>query len=526
MKQSTLRWVIGLMGVAMIGLIAFQLYWVDTLIRANNQQFKSDVQQVLLQVSDKLEKQEALFALNQSQSFFQGGFTTQFSYSSTGGNNRTYLNPQTGRPMNGNENATKGERRIRTDTLISMDGFSIVLDVEEQSFSDGRDDMEQQRALENIELQQQLNKVNRKSEMVFQVLENMLVPDRSLMTRLNPTQLDSLLRQELSNKGIDIDYDYGIISPSQNRFVFLNNRLKKDELAKSELKASLFPNDLIGDTNWLVLSFPNQEKYLLKKLWLTMASSGFLIMIVIGSFGYSIHTIIKQKKVSEMKTDFINNMTHELKTPIATISLASEALRDKDIQQMDEMRDRYIKIISEENHRLSDQVERVLQMASIDKNDLNLQLEALAVSEIANEAFETMKFRVEDQRGEIKKSFEIPSDIKVNVDHTHMLNIMVNLIDNALKYSGDSPNIFVRTWHNKRKVYLSVKDHGIGMSREAQKHIFDKFYRVSTGNIHNVKGFGLGLSYVKNMVHAHDGEITVDSILGKGSTFTVSLPII
>ncbi|MEQ8239970.1 MAG: HAMP domain-containing sensor histidine kinase [Cyclobacteriaceae bacterium] len=526
MKQSTLRWVIGLMGIAMIGLIAFQLYWVDTLIRANNQQFKSDVQQALTQVSDKLEKQEALIALNQSQSFFQGAFTTQFSYSSTTTGGQFPFLKQQPRSDQKEQHSPESNQRFRTDTLISMDGFSLVLDIEDRSIENKTIEEEQQLAEQNLALREQLNKVTRKSQMFFQVLENILIPNRSLMTRFNPAQLDSIIAKELSNKGIDIDYDYGIISPSQNRFLLINNRLKKDELANSDLKANLFPNDLMGETNWLVLNFPNQEKFLIKKLWLTMASSGLLILIIIGSFGYSIHTIIRQKKISEMKTDFINNMTHELKTPIATISLASEALRDKDIQQVDEMRDRYIKVISEENHRLSDQVERVLQMAAIDKNDLNLILEPIAINEIANEAYETMKFRVEDQQGEIRKSFEVPDHIKVNVDHTHMLNIMVNLIDNALKYSEESPNIFIRTWHNKRNVYLSVKDHGIGMSREAQKHIFDKFFRVSTGNIHNVKGFGLGLSYVKNMVHAHDGDITVDSTLGKGSTFTVTLPMI
>lgn len=242
------------------------------------------------------------------------------------------------------------------------------------------------------------------------------------------------------------------------------------------------------------------------------------------TFGYSVRTIMKQKKLSEMKSDFINNMTHELKTPIATISLASEALNDKDIQQLPDMRDRYLKVISDENGRLAEQVERVLNMAAMDKRDFNLKEEVLDIHELIASAVEKTSLQVEKRSGTIKTILEA-NHSNVSVDRTHMTNIVQNLLDNANKYSPESPNISIRTFDNMDRISISVQDHGIGMSQEAQRHIFEKFYRVSTGNIHNVKGFGLGLAYVKTMVEAQGGAIKVESELNKGSKFIISLPL-
>ncbi|MFY0605617.1 MAG: HAMP domain-containing histidine kinase [Cyclobacteriaceae bacterium] len=511
MNRSTIRWIISLMSFALLGLVGFQWYWIDTVIRANEERFKKDAIEALHAVSEKLEKQEALFALNQSMAFAQAfGGSQNFQYQSR----------------------TKGSQTVTIQDTIKSHGmgFDIIIDYQASSqgfFQSPENDQQNQaegRAKWKPEdVQDQIAKASKKSEMVFKVLENMFYPDRSVLARFNPNQLDSLLKIEFLEKGIDIEFDYAVFSPLRSRFLLVNDREKQETLAQSELRTSLFPNDLTGEQNWLMVNFPAKQQFLLRKIWLTMASSGLLILVILISFGYSIKTIIKQKNLSEMKNDFINNMTHELKTPIATISLACEALTDKEIAQMDGMRDRYLGMINAENTRLGEQVERVLQMAAFDRNDIELKSEILDLRELVTLAIEKTSLQVESKNGVIRL-IDNATNIVVFGDRTHLINILVNLLDNANKYSENAPDINIRIFNRASSVLVAIQDRGIGMSKEAIHHIFQKFYRVPTGNIHNVKGFGLGLAYVKNMVELHEGEITVESELGKGSKFTITLP--
>jgi two-component system phosphate regulon sensor histidine kinase PhoR len=224
-----------------------------------------------------------------------------------------------------------------------------------------------------------------------------------------------------------------------------------------------------------------------------------------------------------MKNGLINNMTHELKTPISTVSLAVEALNDKEIENSS-LKSKYLNVINEENKRLYNQVEKVLQIAAIEKNDYNLKKEYLQMNETIRHVAENMSMQIEQKGGRINLIEEATSD-QVNGDKTHLTNIILNLLDNANKYSPDSPNITIRTENNHENFIVSIQDKGLGMSKEQQKHIFEKFYRVPTGNVHDVKGFGLGLAYVHRMVEAHSGKISVESEPGKGSKFSVMLPL-
>ena len=233
--------------------------------------------------------------------------------------------------------------------------------------------------------------------------------------------------------------------------------------------------------------------------------------------------ILRQKKISEVKNDFINNMTHEFKTPIATVSLATEALQDDDIKGNKAFVERYVSVIQEENKRLGMQVERVLQIASLDKKDFKLKIEEANLHQIIEKALVNINILVEKRGGSISSQL-LASNPIIEADKVHLTNIVYNLLDNANKYSPDAPQINIRTENISTGVILKISDEGIGMSKEASQKIFDKFYRVSTGNVHDVKGFGLGLSYVKNIIDMHHGSINVKSEPGKGSTFKIILP--
>ncbi len=521
MKKAQIRWIIGMMSVAMLGLIAFQWYWIDSVISANEARFRQDVTEALNSVSQKLERQEALAAMRVKNRYLkpppQGNFFRQWS-----SQGQIQINDDV---------------VVKKDTIIGPSGVQIIAEFKASgggfstySFESSGISNEQvtelsrQNERQIEELNRQLQTLSYKTEMAFSVLENVMVESRSPLARINPGVLDSILSKELQNKGIDLNYNHAVVIPQDKRFVYLKNPSEKLALQTSGLRASLFPNDLVGEPTELVIDFPEKEQYLLRKIWATMVSSGVLVMLILFCFGYAMRTIVRQKKLSEMKNDFINNMTHELKTPIATIALATEALRDNDISETPGLRARYLKAIGDENHRLGDQVEKVLQMAALDRKDLNLKFEEVDLKALLFDVEEKSMLQVENRDGQLRLNVD-GDHLTVWADKGHLTNVFLNLVDNAIKYSPDDLFISIRAHQSGDEIVVSVQDHGIGMSKESTRNIFQKFYRVTTGDIHNVKGFGLGLAYVKSIVEAHEGHIHVESELGKGSRFVVSLPL-
>jgi two-component system phosphate regulon sensor histidine kinase PhoR len=246
--------------------------------------------------------------------------------------------------------------------------------------------------------------------------------------------------------------------------------------------------------------------------------------MIIGTFSYVVYKIIHQKKVSDLKNDFINNMTHEFKTPIATVSLATEALQEEKVYSSRETMLRYVGVIQQESKRLGSQVEKVLQLASMEKDNLSLSMISTSLNLLVESAVERAKFQIEEKNGSLKIEL-LGEDVEILADETHFSNAIFNLLDNAIKYSPEAPEIYLQISVINHKVIISVKDTGIGLSKDQQQHIFDKFYRVPTGNLHDVKGFGLGLNYVRYIVGAHRGEIKVESQLKKGSKFSIILPL-
>jgi len=275
----------------------------------------------------------------------------------------------------------------------------------------------------------------------------------------------------------------------------------------------------------LLVNFPEDKKFILSSvLGMILLSIVFTVIIIIA-YGSSLYQHVKQRKIAEIKTDFINNMTHEFKTPIATINLALDAIRNPKIIDNKEKVLGYLKMIKEENKRMHAQVENVLRISKLEKNELNISKETVELHDLVEDAITHVQLLVEDKGGFIDLNLNATS-VSVLANETHFTNVIVNILDNAIKYSPETPKIEVCTENVGHSILLKIKDHGSGMSKAAAKRVFEKFYREHTGNIHNVKGHGLGLAYVKRIVDDHQGHIKVDSEKGKGSIFTIKLPLI
>ncbi|MGR3811388.1 sensor histidine kinase [Jiulongibacter sp. NS-SX5] len=369
---------------------------------------------------------------------------------------------------------------------------------------------------EYVEDESELVKTKNKAELVKDVFADFLQGKRDIHERLNREMLDTLLADELTNRGISIPYEYGV--KAEEEMVFASFVINDNpDLIDDSYQVKLFPNDAVSSGEKLYVYFPEKENFIMSNMWSVFGSSAFLVLMIGGLFIASVNTMMKQKKLSVIKNDFINNMTHEFKTPISTISLAVDVMKDKVIQANP---DKYLNIIKDENTRLAGQVEKVLQMALLEKGEVKLNLTEVDMHEVIEQVIQNLGVQVEQKEGVLDLELNAEHAV-MDADEVHMTNVIYNLIDNANKYSPEKPEIKVSTADTTEGLEISIEDKGLGMSKEELNRIFEKFYRVSTGNLHDVKGFGLGLSYVKKMVSLHGGKINVYSSPGEGTTFVL-----
>jgi two-component system phosphate regulon sensor histidine kinase PhoR len=341
---------------------------------------------------------------------------------------------------------------------------------------------------------------------------------------IDNTLINEILTEELKNQNIPIGFEFGILRDS----TFLKNDTMVTDslhLLQSEYKVNLYPNDIFQKNLKLAVYFPGRESFIYRSINWLLAASFLFSLIILVTFGLSIFFIIRQKKISEMKSDFINNMTHEFKTPIATISVATDSIVNEKVVN-DPGRIRYFAgMIKKENTRMNRQVEDILTIARLDKKEFDFHWEPVDVHELIEDAVQSIILQVEKRGGMIETNLNAMNSVVIT-DKTHFSNVIYNLLDNANKYSPDKPEITVITVSKTNGVVISVEDKGIGMTRAVQGKIFERFYRQTSGNIHNVKGFGLGLSYAKAVVEANRGSISVQSEPGKGSKFDLFLPFV
>lgn len=529
MKKQKLRYFIFLMTFAMVGLIALQFYWVNVSIEVNRERFTQNVHEALNEVVKKLEQKEVMYVAQQTMGrpLNLEGFLGIFVDSLEGLENKQYStvqNPKKPTSLQENTDTTQHAKfKDQSELLVSE------RDAPDQVIS-RRDRMQQLRQSHGKGPEsnnaKKLFPIANKSDIVHFIIEELQSRKQPIEQRLNKNLLNSLLKRELGNRGIHIGYKFWVENKSRGKeatYYLIEQLPTAALLPDTDFQVVLFPTDLLGNQYVLKIFFPDQQAFILKNMGWVFITSLLFIALIIFCMAYAVWTIIQQKKISEITHDFINNMTHELKTPIATVAIACEAIQDPDIRQLPNQVNRYLNIIREENERLGNQVEKVLQIAVLDRGDFQLKINPINVHEVIQKALRNIIIQIETRQGKIETDLKALNPI-IDADELHINNMISNLLDNANKYSPNAPEITIATQNTENGVKISISDKGQGMARETINKVFDKFYRVSTGNIHNVKGFGLGLSYVKTMLDAHKGSVDVKSELNKGSTFTLFLP--
>ncbi|NVO18585.1 MAG: HAMP domain-containing histidine kinase [Bacteroidetes bacterium] len=510
MKKQVLIVIIILVSLAMATLIGIQVFWIRNSIQLREANFRRSVDEAVNNALTKLEKIEIARRINSSDSiqhFLQKQDTRSREYE------RPVI-PDTGIQM------IKSE----TEAIPSLPGTTTMQNDTQGRLSGDLDEKKLAEVEHNLK-KPEIEALRRQNMMMNRMMNQLLGSEveKDIEKRITSGLIDTLIREEFIIKGITLAYEFGVFNPGRNKIVLEKTGQYHNELLQKGYSFPLMPVSGISTTDFLLVYFPEKSKHAFLSLYGMLFVSLALVIIIISAFTYSVLTIVKQRKLSELKNDFINNMTHEFKTPISTVSLACQALTDKDFPRSNELYDNYIQIIEDENRRLGVMAEKILQTAILEKGKLALRLETIDVHHLIQDVIKNIAIQVEIRDGSINTAFQARESY-VKADKMHLSNVIYNLLDNANKYSPRKPQIQVMTQDGEGGIFILFRDNGIGISKVNQKKIFEKLYRVPTGDVHNVKGFGLGLSYVKFVVEKHGGNISVESEVGKGSTFKVFLP--
>ena len=531
MDKNKIKTITILATIALLGLILIQVYWVKNAIQLGEQRFDQTVNEALNNVVAHYEKQTLATNFRKKIKFRKQGirwfgtkdsikYANKYADSVTDKNKFTLNNSKVHLKVieEYSSDINNVEEKHTREKSYTSDSISDEVDVKIQS--DGPSIKPHSDSVGIVD-----KWFSRKNNMVNDIFDELVSINiyNDFTQKIDTLILDSIIKAELLEKGVSADFQFGILDSKIITADKIVNEDKNLKLYQSNYKVNLSPDNIFIKPQFLSLYFPNKNKYLLSSMLLLLVSSGLLMLALIFSFYYTISTIFKQKKLSEIKNDFISNMTHEFKTPISTISLACEVLNDNTVEKTPQRVSNYVKMIGDENKRLSLLVENILQTAILDKGKFKLKIQPIDVHLLIEQTIVNINLQVENKDGKILTKLTAENPI-IHADRVHVTNIIFNLIDNALKYSKEKPVIKISTKQDRDGIFISVEDNGIGISAENQKRIFDTMYRVPTGNVHNVKGFGLGLSYLKAVVEKHNGSIKVISEFGKGSTFILYLP--
>lgn len=503
MKKSLIWLLTIVMAITFGALLYFQIMYLENMVKMRDEQFTEGVMRSLNATSDFLEREETLHYLEEDVNIIEASFYDSYDNSGTGDGNLKYSVE--------NPDGTVTNYTLSSE-IARNNNKSLSFPSPTRSVGARYGDMQE------VIRSQYLYQKGLLSEVILSILRDS--GSRPIMERADSTVIRNCLSTELANNGVNVPFAFSV-SSSSGREIYATQGYQSD--IKDIYSIPLFSNTDVPYR--LNVEFPTKNNYIFSSVRFIIPSLAFsLILLVV--FLYTVILAFRQKKLTEMKTDFINNMTHELKTPIATISLAAQMLGDASVRKSPESIKHLADVLSEESKRLRFQVEKVLHLSVLDKADSTLKFSIVNANSIIENVVNTFKLKVERQGGSLSANLDaIDSD--VNVDEMQFTNVIHNLLENALKYMREDvePDLSVTTTDNHGQLEIRVADNGIGIHREDQKRIFDKFYRVSTGNRHDVKGFGLGLAYVKKMIDAFHGTIGVESEPGVGSTFIIKLPL-
>ncbi len=518
-------WIIAIfMGLAMIALIIVQAYWITNAYRLKEKQFSQMVDRALYNVVSEIQERETIWHIMDEAQVYDTSWQEEMAHWEQ---YNFDINARIGQDGKLDQSVTFSQRSdqdehsselriISGDSILTIEqgpGFVHV----DTSVAGNIQIYQPRKIRKKLEKQMAENRV-----FIDRIMERMISPGAPIEQRVDPDQLDQIIRRQFLNSGIDLDYEFAILRENRE-FAYRSTGYYYDDGMEHFIRA-LFPNDFFSRTGFLSLYFPRKASFLLKSLGFMGTSSIILTLVIILSFLTTILIIFRQKRLSEIKNDFVSNMTHELKTPISTISLASQMLNDETIPTESKNFDNISRIIRDESKRLGYQVEKVLQMAIFDQGRIKLKKKKTDINELIHNVITNFALQIENKKGAIEEDYSADNAV-LQVDNVHFTNMISNLVDNAIKYSGEEPAISVSTLNRNEKLIIRVKDSGIGIKKENQRRIFEKFYRVPTGNIHNVKGFGLGLSYVKKIAEEHHGSVSLKSEPGMGTEFEISFNV-
>ena len=503
MKKSLMWMLTAVMGITFVALLYFQIMYLERMVTMRESQFTEGVMRSLHATSEYLEKEETLYFLEQDVNIIESSFYDGYDQENDANLKYSVENPD--------GSVTKYTLSTENETGIPSSKISLPSPIQNIGA--------RYSAMQEVIRSQYLYQKGLLNEVILSILRESST--RPIMERADSIKIRNCLRTELANNGLNVPFVFAV-SNARNETVY-----STEGYQTSSPDIYSIPIFTHSDKSYnLNVEFPTKNKYIFKTVRFVIPSLAFTVMLLVV-FVYTLILAFRQKNIAEMKTDFINNMTHELKTPISTISLAGQMLNEPSIRKSDASLTHIAEVITDESKRLRFQVEKVLQLSVLDKTSGTLKLTEVDANSLISNVIHTFKLKVEKQGGSIKADLNAKK-ANVYVDEMQFTNVIFNLLDNALKYMKEDtePKLGITTSDLPgNKLQIKVSDNGIGIRKEHTKHIFEKFYRVSTGNRHDVKGFGLGLAYVKKMIDAFDGSIEVESEFGKGSTFIIVLPL-
>jgi len=508
------------MSVSVIGIVLVQVFLIKDAVESSSHQFSMSAKQVLINVADKIENNEINNYYTQylektdSISADNLELSSLFSVENNNHSNKTYIysnsilqeNYKIASPF-----LSKDQDSIEFKKLVNREITQVV----NKNEVDGK-------KISNTKIFKKINSLDPIQRKLFLDVLKKKLSKLPVYKRVNQNKLKKLIKKEIEKRELNSDYDFGIF---QNGLATKVRSASFNLNSKSTYGVPIFSNTNPTDKFQLFVNYKDKNEQIIKSVFWMATLCALFSVIIILTFYFTVKQLFNQRQISQIKTDFINNMTHEFKTPIATINLALDSLKNKKVFENPDKNKHYLKMIRDENKRMHAQVENVLRISKLERNELNIEKDRFKLHDIIDDAVNAVELIVESRQGYINKHYAANKS-SILANHSHLTNVVINILDNAIKYSKDQPKIDIFTENVKNFIILRVSDQGIGMTKSTLKKVFDKFYREHTGDVHNVKGHGLGLAYVKRIVDDHNGEIDVESEKEKGSSFIIKLPLI